>query len=574
MFKKNHFISFVAFGLVFLGISVKCIAGPSEELAQADAYWKNGNFGQAETTYKALVTGYPGSDYSLEAQKKLVMLYKHEQPQAKAAFQELTTTFSTHEFLAKKIYDIAMYYQETESYKKYEMIKLLCQYILDNLPNSEYAMWAQSKVAMSNVVLGDESSAQAAFNALISRFSEHEYVEKAAYDVAHQYNAAGNYDGAASIYQRVVNTWPPAKNLMWTQVEMAHSYISRDNDAIAQIAIEILFDNILSREFIPGALYDIAQHYGRVKKHERARYVYQRVIDMVPSDYYSMWSAMGVAMSSISLDDEVAAQAAINKLNSDFSENERLCDAVHAVAVQYDAAGKYDKAEQYYQYVLEHWPNHDHHAIWTRVEWAHLNINFNQKSKATTIIDELVAKLKAGLPVYSYWPTVAGEAYCHAAGCYKKSGEYTKAIECYKKVVDDYPTHRNACLSQCSIGDCYDGLKRSGTMSESEADLLMEQAFQAAVENYADRSPVEYAAWRLGNYNFGKERWSEAVRYYELFRQKMPQDPRLNDVLYNLGRSYEQMGDINSAISVYREFINKYPRDIRVEDLKVRFDEL
>jgi len=345
MFRNYLSTCLILLGLVCFGVADESYAGPLEELAQADADWKSGQFGRAESGYKAVASNYLGTNYALTAQKKLVMLYKHDQPKAKAAFQELVANFSTHEQIANAVYDIAVHYREIESYKKYEMVKLFCQHILDNWPDSEWAIWAQSKIAVSNVILGEESSAEAAFNTLISNFSDHEHVAKAAYDVAHEYNLAGNYNKAERLYQRIINTWLPAKHMMWIHVDLAHSYIPRDNNAIARAAIDALVENISSHEFIPGALYDIAQHYERVNKYAKARQVYQEVVNKAPQDYYGMWSQMGVVLSSISFDDGPAAQAATDKLITDYSDNERLSDAVHAVAVQYDAAGKYEKAE-------------------------------------------------------------------------------------------------------------------------------------------------------------------------------------------------------------------------------------
>jgi tetratricopeptide (TPR) repeat protein len=442
MFKNYLSTCLILLGLVCLGISDESYAGPLEELAQADADWKSVQFGQAESGYKAVALNYPSTNYALTAQKKLVMLYKHDQPKAKAAFQELCTNFSAHEQIANTIYDIAVHYRETESYKKYEMVKLFCQHILDNWPESKWAIWAQSKIAASDAVLGEESSAEVAFNTLISNFSDHEHVAKAAYDIVHAYNLAGDYSKAERLYQRIINTWPPAKYMMWIHIDMAHSYIPRDNDANAQTAVGALFENISSDEFIPGALYDIAQHYERVNKHEKARQVYQEVVNKAPQDYYAMWAQMGVVVSDIHLGDEAAVQSSFNKLVTDFSGNERLPDAVFYIGENYKWLENYEKAKQYYQYVLDHWPRHEHHGIWTQIDLTQAKIALGEKESAKSIIDEMVAQLNAGFPYYSHWPAVAGEAYCHAAYCYRLMGEAEKSKECYQKIVANYQGHR------------------------------------------------------------------------------------------------------------------------------------
>jgi TolA-binding protein len=575
MSKKNLFMTFVLSGLVFLGIADKCIAGASEKLVQADTYWKNGNFGQAKATYQAVATNYPKTDYALEAQKKLVMLYKHEQPQAMEAFQELITTFSTHELLAKTIFDISIYYKETESYKKYEMIKLFCQHILNTFPKSEYAVWAQSKIAISNIALGDESSAQIAFDTLISKFSENEHAAKATYDVAHQYNVTGNYEGAEKIYQRIINTWTTEKKLMWTQVEMAHSNISHDNDDIAQIAIGILVDKISMHEIIPGALYDIAQHYGRVNMHERARWVYQQVLDKVPSDYYAIWSAMGVAMSSISLDDNTAAQAAIDKLITDFSRNPRISDAVFAIAYHYDNLHNYAKARQYYQYILDHWPTHEHHALWTVIHLARMNIILGEPNTAELVIDNLVTKLNADVPLYSYWTDVAGEAYRLAGEIYIQLGKYEKAIQLYQQVLDTWPDYKYAGEISFLIGNYYERLMYSGLIPKSEAESQMEKFYKIIVERYPDCSRFKYAAVKLAENNFDREDWDDAAYYFELLLNEYPEGQKPSRILFALAQSYDKMGLLSPAKEFYNAFIDTAPEtDPRMKIAIERYEDI
>jgi len=52
----------------------------------------------------------------------------------------------------------------------------------------------------------------------------------------------------------------------------------------------------------------------------------------------------------------------------------------------------------------------------------------------------------------------AAEAHYILAICYKRLEEYTKAIECYQKVVDDWPDYKYAWLAQLRVAKIYDGL--------------------------------------------------------------------------------------------------------------------
>jgi len=112
-------------------------------------------------------------------------------------------------------------------------------------------------------------------------------------------------------------------------------------------------------------------------------------------------------------------------------------------------------------------------------------------------------------------------------------------------------------------------------LPESEANPKIEQAYEAVVEKYPDSKSAPYAALKLGQLNFNRGQWVEAALYFELFRQKSPDDPRLSRVLCNLGRAYEEMGQLDIAIEVYGEFIMMAdPNDPRIKEIEARLEEL
>jgi len=63
--------------------------------------------------------------------------------------------------------------------------------------------------------------------------------------------------------------------------------------------------------------------------------------------------------------------------------------------------------------------------------------------------------------------------------------------------------------------------------------------------------------------------------YFELFLEKAPEDQRRGDVLYDLGRAYEEMGELDAAVQVYSAFIEiADPDDPRVKGVEARLEEL
>lgn len=75
--------------------------------------------------------------------------------------------------------------------------------------------------------------------------------------------------------------------------------------------------------------------------------------------------------------------------------------------------------------------------------------------------------------------------------------------------------------------------------------------------------------------NFQKGQWSDAAMYFELFLEKSPDDPRRSYVLYDLGRAYEKMGELDMAAEVYRAFIELADlTDRRIKKVKAWLESL
>ena len=160
--------------------------------------------------------------------------------------------------------------------------------------------------------------------------------------------------------------------------------------------------------------------------------------------------------------------------------------------------------------------------------------------------------------------------------CYRRHlGDYAKTLEYYQKVVDEWPNYQYAWSAQCLIGECYEKLRDSGVLSESEANPKIEQAYMAVIERYPTCSLAGHACLKLAWPNFQRGRWVEAAMYLELFLQKGPDDPRRSRVLYDLGQAYEKMAEFDAAVQTYRRFIQSAnPDDQRIQTVRSKLKKL
>jgi len=67
------------------------------------------------------------------------------------------------------------------------------------------------------------------------------------------------------------------------------------------------------------------------------------------------------------------------------------------------------------------------------------------------------------------------------------------------------------------IGDCYEGLRDSDSLSPSEANLKMEYAYMAVLENYPDCSLAPHACLKMAQLSLDRQQRNEAITYFEMF---------------------------------------------------------
>ena len=296
---------------------------------------------------------------------------------------------------------------------------------------------------------------------------------------------------------------------------------------------------------IARAIHDTAYEYRKLGRYDKADQLDQYVIDHWPIDVQAMWAKMDMAKTDIWLGNDAAAQEAINNLIADFSDNPDLPEAVFAIG------------EQYYYKAFD-----DPDRCTIVKSQDHLN-------KAKHIWERIIAQ----------WPQSQSiglkHAYYFSAVCYHKLGEHTKAAEYFQKVVDDYPAYQYAWSAQCLIGECYEKLRDSGVLSESEANPKIEESYIAVIEKYPDSSVAAHAHLQLANMKSQANQWAEAAAYFESFLEKYPQDKRYTRVLYDLGRAYERMGELERAAEIYRiltEILG--PEDSRIETVRANLKKL
>jgi len=417
----------VVFALAYWGVGIKAFAeeaNVSAQFEQAEKCEETGKYEEAEAIYKAIVQDYPNSDDALTAQEKLVVLYivSDKEVQAETAYQQLLIDFCERDGIAKAVDDVADAYRESE---KYEKALELYKQVINNRPEAEHAIRWQAAIAKLYIKIGDDPNAQAAIDKLIADFSGHKDVADELDSVGDEYREVKKYDKAFQVYNHVVDTWPESEQACGSLASIAKLHIEVGDDANCQAAIDRLIADFSDNNDLVIAVEDIGEEYFDSGKYEKALALYKLAVDSWPEREHTIWAQVGIAKSYIGMADDPNAEAAVDKMIADFSDNNDLAIAVERVGEEYFESGKYEKAKELYKYVVDTWSEAEH-TIDSQTSLAKLYIGLGDDPNAEAAIDKLLADFSADSDLPDALDDI--EELCEETGRYERAKEICRQI--------------------------------------------------------------------------------------------------------------------------------------------------
>jgi len=424
---KILFISSVT--LLFLTtIPHPAYADASAQLKEAGMLVKNRQYEQAEAIYQQIVTAFPDTNEALEAQKQLTCVYiaTDRQQEADAAFEKLITGFSKNKNISEAVWLIAKRYNTS---KKYEKAIEINQYNVEHFPKDIHAMWSQMNIIRYYISNGNEPAADAAFNKLITIFSQQPTLPEEVWRLAKMYSGLKRDDKAFEFYQYNVEHFPKDIHAMWSQMDIIRAHISNGNEPAADAAFNKLLTVFSQQPTLPEEVWRLAKMYSGLKRDDKSFELHQYNTEHFSKDIHAMWSQMDIIRAYISDGNEPAADAAFNKLLTVFSQQPTLPEEVWRIAKMYSGLKRDDRAFELYQYNVGHSPK-DIHAMWSQMNIIRAYITDGNEPAADAAFDKLLA-------VFSDQPTLPNEVY-RIADLYGQTGRYNKANGLYKKALQLY----------------------------------------------------------------------------------------------------------------------------------------
>ncbi len=559
MSKKSFWTVLILCAALLSQTADRCFADVGEQFQQAWDLYASKNYDQAQTTYQQLAQSYPESDLGLTAQKYLVIVHikAGRLTEAQAAYDALNTGYSGNAKLPAALFLIANIY---ETSKEHDKAIVVCQDIIQNYPSSPSATDAGFYVARINarfvIQSGDNGSADAVVNGLLADFSSHPDMAKELFKLARNYMYSSRYGKVKGLYQEIIQRYPASPYAIKAQLGVGAmdvmSSIKAKDYSSAQAAVSSLVTSFSGNPGLAAALYEIAIKYEQSEQYASAKAVYQQIVQQTSTGLSVINAQLDIPktdiLSLILAENYTAATSATDSLITDFASHLKLARALYSIAQRYEDSGQYLKAKAEYERVTQQYSASDQ-AGRSQLDVRKCQVlklfESGNDSGAFAGIDSLITDF-AGSSYLAYavsrkvaekyyinafrlgsqgstsqaasmfqralivWLKVVNQvpasdetpyALSWAADCFQRTGDFTNSIAFYKRVANEYPTHKLAGRSLFSAGGNYADMKALGLLSNSEADAGTKTAYQRLVDTYPDYKGAKHARSWLARHN-------------------------------------------------------------------------
>ena len=369
----------------------------------------------------------------------------------------------------------------------HEVTTSLYKWIIQGYPDHFITPTARLNLAKMNTVSlivesADEASAQTAINNLIADFADHPDLPRVLHSIATRYEwsgfeASSKYRTAKDLYKKIAkrsaDSWYIERARLNIRKVDIWSLIESSDDNAAQEAIKSLIADFDGHSDLPVALDTIATKYEWQGKYPEAKDIFEIILNQYPDHWIADRAKTDVPKINIILliesGEYAAAQAELDNFITEFSENSRLPMAVFEIGDHFYTDALEEQVAEYDQQAREYF------------------------EKAVLVWEKIIQQLpESPAAVLAYH--LSANSYCYL-------GQYGKAIEYYEQVITNWPDYEYAWHLQFLVGRCYQTMKKSGFITDSEADSKTRAAYEELLKNYPDCKAAGHAKWWMARHN-------------------------------------------------------------------------
>jgi tetratricopeptide (TPR) repeat protein len=525
-----------------------------------------------------------------------------------AAFATLNTLLTDYAHDPDLVECIRPLADSYEGKKDFNTAIRIHQYVSDTQPENGMAVWSQFKVfQIALTKLNDDVLADRAYQQIWERYSGHNRIAQVVCEAAWEYRKLRRQGEALEMYRAAQAAQPDNDRAIIAQRGIVHCLLALQDYPAAVAEAQKLFAAFPQDKQLLLTAIEVGDALGWAKLYPEALAMYQYVVNNRPNDSQAIAAQRRVVTAHVNMQDEAAAQQALNTLTTRFAGNPQLSKEVYTIGECYRARKDYPAARALYDRVTAEFPQ-TNDALWSRQRCMVMDIDVldDPNHPATEVPAEILqaaddmilnyaaeprmvkALLFAGEEYYNRAfrkdisglspesavefakastifqkiitqapvdPKSTGDAHYMTAVALSRAHRYEEAIAHHQALLELWPEHDLAWSSQYWVGTFYQELRKSKAMSVEEADAKSEEAFLALFAKYPANPMTDSARSQLGMIYFKSNQWEKAAGVYEQILKESPPGEKVPKSIYYLAQVYERIGQKEMAVLAYEAFV-------------------
>ncbi len=541
--------------------------------------YRAGDVVRARDLHQYVVDHWPASNEAFTAQRDLVIccIDQQDKPAAEAALEKLLAQAGKNPQGPHAIQQIAARcYREGNVARARE----LHQYVVDHWPGNTEVLLAYRDLAICCIDQQDEAATEAALQKLVTGYGTDSRLPGAVARIGERYRRKGQYAKARNVHQYVVNQFPKSKEALSSQRNAILCSIALNDEPQIEAGLQMLLTQFAENSDIVPVLDYVADRLPEGKQTERAR-VYEYIIDHHPNHELVISAKARLGQTKIRQGDDAGAEALFQEILSKYANHPKFGEALSTIGLSYyertrrrqggDRAAHvedYRKAIEMWERIIRDLPPSDI----TPQAYYHSAVVYSQE------LGEYAKGIEYYQKVVDNWPDYAYAWHAQSLiGKYlqklKSSGQLSEAEanprikQAYNALIQKYPDSNSVPAIALNLGRME---LRKGQGAEVIRDL---ETFLERENGRAPKSVVRGALHDLSQaYEWAHEpdRAAQARRMVQEMERADPEFCKVQSgvmfhaghVLYVQGLQYKKQGHSEQARDHFRKAIAEWERVI------------
>jgi tetratricopeptide (TPR) repeat protein len=454
---------------------------------------------------------------------------------------------------AEELYEAGQYEQAEQAYQS-----VLSNADPEKPEEKELAFTASQRLPVLYLATDRQPQAQATVQQLLANHADHERLPHGLHEIVERAKDADRVLQAGQIYQNIVAAQPEHPQAIWLKMGVAIANAHLGNDEAVDSTLQNIIAQHAADTRAAEALGQTAWAYRKLEDHEKARTVYQYVVDNWPEKDRAIFSQRGIILCSLKLGDQETADTATHELLTAFSDDDNLPLVTWTVAKVHRGEKDWERCRPLCEYILTNHPNAAD-AIWAQQALIFEAIDQKDAEAVKAGVQQLRTK-------FAGHQSIASATYGTARKLNGKDD--AEAGQLYQFVVDDHPSHDYAPFAKVNLGQ----IKiRQGDEAGAEAifeAVLAEyqdhprlaESIHLMAEGYFDQAQVGFDPREESVPEKAQELFARALAKWDHVITRLPQSSTTTAQAYHYsGACYRRLGQHKKAAEYYQTVVERWP---------------